>query len=62
MASISRYHSHNVTFNSYGELLKLVNCDFAAILVMQTIQIRYVLDVISLSYTLIKNVLLMHNW
>jgi hypothetical protein len=62
MASISSYHSHNLTFNSSGELLKLVYCEMNPILMKQTTQIGYDVDVISLSYTLTKNVIHMLSW
>jgi hypothetical protein len=61
MAYISSYNSHNLTSNSSGELLELVYCDLNPILMKQTTQIGYVVDVISLSCTLKKNFLHMLN-
>jgi hypothetical protein len=56
------YHRHNLTCNSFGEFLELVYCDLNPILMKQTTQIGYVVEVISLSCTLTKNALHMLNW
>jgi hypothetical protein len=61
MASISNYHSHKLMYNSSGEIFELVYCDLVAILMKHTAQIGFIVEVISLSYTLTKNALHMLN-
>jgi hypothetical protein len=57
MTSNSSYHNPKLTSNPSGELLELVYWGLVPILVKHIAQIGYVVDVISLSYKLTKNVL-----
>ena len=58
MVSIGSFHIHDLTSNSSGEVLELVYCDVVPI----RTQIGYVVDVIPISFTLIKNVVHVLDW
>jgi hypothetical protein len=56
------YHSVTLTSHSSDVLLEFVYCDLVPILLTHTIQIGQVVDVMSASYTLTKNVPHKLNW
>jgi hypothetical protein len=62
MASISSYHSYTLTPHSSDTFSKLVYFYLIPFPLKQTTQIGYVVDVVSLSYTLTKTIYHMLHW